>query len=83
MKYNLTINEQKNYSLFNDENFIKKILKNIPLEMDEFLNEIKDLKIFPVFVSDNFFKIKNKNIHFIGDAFLLFHHHLLKVHLNQ
>ena len=72
MKYNLSMNEQKNHSLFNDENFIKKILDNVPLEMREFLNEIKELKIFPVFVSDNFFKIKNNNIHFIGDAFFAF-----------
>ena len=72
MKYNLSMNEQKNHSLFNDENFIKKILDNVPLEMREFLNEIKQLKIFPVFVSNNFFKIKNDNIHFIGDAFFAF-----------
>ena len=72
MKYNLSSNEQKNYSLFSDENFIKKILDNVPLEMKEFLDEIKELKIFPVFVSDNFFKTKNNNIHFIGDAFFAF-----------
>ena len=38
----------------------------------KFLNEIKDLKIFPIFVSDNFFKIEKNNIHFIGDAFFAF-----------
>ena len=72
MKYNLSPNEQKNYSLFNDENFIKRILDNIPSEIKEFLKEIKELKIFPVFVSDSFFKTKNNNIHFIGDAFFAF-----------
>ncbi len=72
MKYNLSTNEQKNYSLFNDENFIKRILANFPIEMKKFLVEIKELKIFPVFVSDNFFKTKNNNIHFIGDAFFAF-----------
>ena len=72
MKYNLSINEQKNYSLFSDENFVKGILDNIPSEMKEFLNEVKELKIFPVFVSDDFFKIKNNNIQFIGDAFFAF-----------
>ena len=72
MKYNLSINEQKNYSLFNDNDFIKKILDNVPLEMMKFLDEIRELKIFPVFVSDDFFKIKNNNIHFIGDAFFSF-----------
>ena len=40
--------------------------------MREFLDGIKELKIFPVFVSDNFFKVENKNIHFIGDAFFSF-----------
>jgi len=72
MKYNLSINEQKNYSLFSDENFVKGILDNIPSEMKEFLNEVKELKIFPVFVSDDFFKTKNNNIQFIGDAFFAF-----------
>ncbi len=72
MKYNLSKNEIKNYSLFDDINFIKKIYNNVPLEIKEFLDETKDLKIFPVFVSDNFLKIKNNNIHFIGDAFFAF-----------
>ena len=72
MKYNLSSNEQKNYSLFNDENFIKEIVNNVPLEMKKFLYGIKELKIFPVFVSNNFFKTKNNNIHFIGDAFFAF-----------
>ena len=72
MKYNLSLNEQKNHSLFSDENFIKKILDSVPLEIKKFLNEIKELKIFPVFVSKNYFKSKNNNIHFIGDAFFAF-----------
>ena len=72
IKYNLSLNEQKNYSLFSDENFVKKILENVPLEMKQFLGEVKELKIFPVFISKNFFKSKNNNIHFIGDAFFAF-----------
>ena len=72
MKYNLSSHEQKNYSLFSDENFIKEILNNVPLEVKKFLDGIKELKIFPVFVSNNFFKTKNNNIHFIGDAFFTF-----------
>ena len=72
IKYNLSSNEQKNYSLFSDENFIKEVFNNFPLEMKKFLDGIKELKIFPVFVSNNFFKTKNNNIHFIGDAFFAF-----------
>ena len=72
MKYNLSINEQKNYSLFNDKNYIKKILNIAPLEMKEFFSKIEQLKVFPIFVSKNFFKAKNHNIQFIGDAFFAF-----------
>jgi len=72
MKYNLSYNEQNNNSLFNDESFAKKILDNFPPEMNKFIDKIKELKIFPVFVSDKFFKIKNNNIHLVGDAFFAF-----------
>tara|TARA_A100000164_G_scaffold140795_1_gene125166 strand:+ start:1996 stop:3135 length:1140 start_codon:yes stop_codon:yes gene_type:complete len=72
MKYELALEEQKNYSLFSESFFIEKVLKKVPKENKEFFNEIKELKIFPVFVSSNFFKINNDNIHFIGDAFFAF-----------
>ena len=72
MKYQLTAEEQKNYSLFSENSFIKKILEKIPLRNKEFLDNIKELKIFPIFVSDNFYKIQNNNIHLIGDAFFAF-----------
>jgi len=72
MKYNLSINDQKNYSLFNDNDFIKKILGSIPKKSQKFFDEIEELKIFPVFVSDNFFKVEGHNIHLIGDAFFAF-----------
>ena len=72
MKYNLSINEQKNYSLFNNDDFVEKVLESIPKESKKFIDEIKGLKIFPIFVSDDFFKIKNDKIHLIGDAFFAF-----------
>ncbi len=72
MKYKLSVEEQKNYSLFNDKFFIQKILGNIPSENKEFFKNLKELKIFPVFVSDNFFEVTNKNINLIGDAFFAF-----------
>ena len=46
MKYKLSDEELKNYSLFNDNAFIKKVLKNIPQESKKFFDEIKQLKIF-------------------------------------
>jgi salicylate hydroxylase len=72
MKYPLSKEEQKNYLLFSDNSFIKKILEKIPLKNKDFLNDLKELKIFPVFVSDNFYKLQNNNIHLIGDAFFAF-----------
>jgi len=69
MKYKLSIEDKKNYSLFSDNTFIEKVLQKIHIKKKNFL---KDLKIFPVFVSDNFHKLKNDNIHFIGDAFFAF-----------
>ena len=72
MKYQLSVEEQKNYSLFSDNSFIKKVLEKIPLRNKKFMDNLKELKIFPVFVSDNFYKFQNDNIHLIGDAFFAF-----------
>ncbi len=72
MKYQLSIEEQKNYSLFSDNSFIKKVLEKFPSRNKSFLKDLKELKIFPVFVSENFYKLQNNNIHFIGDAFFAF-----------
>ena len=72
MKYQLSVEEQKNYSLFSDSSFIKKVLEKFPSRNKSFLKDLKELKIFPVFVSENFYKLQNNNIHFIGDAFFAF-----------
>ena len=72
MKYELTLEQQKNYSLFKENSFIRKVLEKVPKENKEFFDKIKELKIFPVFVSKDFFKTKNDNINFIGDAFFAF-----------
>ncbi len=72
MKYKLSTEEQKNYFLSNDNFFVKKVLKKIPLENKEFFENLEELKVYPVFVSDNFYKIQNNNIHLIGDAFFAF-----------
>ena len=69
MKYKLSTEDQKNYSLFSDNLFIEKVLQKIHIEKKDFL---KDLKIFPVFVSNNFHKLQSNNVHLIGDAFFAF-----------
>ena len=72
MKYELTLEQQKNYSLFKENYFIRKVLEKVPKENKEFFDKIKELKIFPVFVSKDFFKTNDENINFIGDAFFAF-----------
>ena len=72
MKYELTLEQQKNYSLFIENSFIRKVLEKVPKENKEFFDKIKELKIFPVFVSKDFFKTNDDNINFIGDAFFAF-----------
>ena len=72
MKYHLSEEDQKNYSLFSDNTFIKNVLQKIPLENKDFLEDLKELKIFPVFISDNFHKLQSNNVHLIGDAFFAF-----------
>ncbi len=72
MKFKLSKDEQKNYSLFDDDIFIKKILERVPHIKKKFFDSIDDLKIYPVFISRNFFRAKSNNIHLIGDAFFAF-----------
>ncbi len=72
MKYHLKSEELKNYSLFNDNFFIEKVLKRVPKNAKEILDKIKDVRIFPIFVSKDFYKFQNDNIHIIGDAFFAF-----------
>ena len=72
MKHKLSDKEKKNHLLFTENFFIKKILKKISLKNIDFVDNLKELKIFPVFVSDNFCKLQNNKIHLIGDAFFAF-----------
>ena len=72
IKYHLSKEQQKNTSLFSEQSFIKKVLEKIPLGNQDLINDLKNLKIFPVFVSDKFYKIQINNIHLIGDAFFAF-----------
>ena len=72
MKHKLSLDDQRNYRLFKDNFFIKKVLKKIFPKHENFIDSLKQLKIFPVFVSDDFYKLENNNIHLIGDAFFAF-----------
>ena len=72
MKYKMSSEDQKNYSLFTKDTFIKNILEKIPPTVKDIANNLEAIRIFPVFVSDNYYKLQTKNIHLIGDAFFAF-----------
>ncbi len=72
MKFKPSRDEQKDFSLFKDDNFIRKILEKVPHLNKKFFDSVNDLKIYPVFVSHDFFEVNNNNIHLIGDAFFAF-----------
>ena len=72
MKHKMSSEDQKNYSLFTKDTFIKNILEKIPPTVKDIANNLEAIRIFPVFVSDNYYKLQNKNIHLIGDAFFAF-----------
>ena len=70
LRKNLSENEIKNSSLFKDENFISSILLDLSHQMDQnILNNLKDIKCFPIFTSEEIYHPKQKNIFLIGDAF--------------
>ena len=72
MKFKLSKDEQKDFSLFKNDNFISKILEKVPHLNKEFFDSVNELKIYPIFVSHDFFEVNNNNIHIIGDAFFAF-----------
>ena len=72
MKYQLKAKELDNYSLFKEETFIKGIKDKIQKEFSiNILENINNIKCFPVFVSKGYLK-PSKNIFLLGDAFFAF-----------
>ena len=73
LRKNLSKDQLKNYSLFDDKNFLSSILFNLSNQIDpNILNNLKNIKCFPIFVSEEIYKPKQKNIFLIGDAFFTF-----------
>jgi salicylate hydroxylase len=72
LKYKLTANELDNYGLFKDEGFIQNIKDKLQNKISSnILDNLNNLKCFPVFVSKGYLKPGN-NIFLIGDAFFAF-----------
>ena len=42
MKYELTLEQQKNYSLFKENSFIRKVLEKVPKENKEFFDKFRN-----------------------------------------
>ena len=73
LRKNLTKKEIDNHSLFKDESFVSSILSKMSDQMDKnIMDNLKNIKCFPVFVSKKIYHPKNKNIFIIGDAFFAF-----------
>ena len=73
LRKNLVQEELDNYSLFEDKTFVSSIISEISKQMEpKILNNLKDIKCFPVFVSKETYLPKNKAIFLIGDAFFTF-----------
>ena len=70
LRKNLSEDEIKNSSLFKDEDFISSILLDLSHQIDQdILNNLKNIKCFPIFTSEEIYHPKQKNIFLIGDAF--------------
>ena len=73
LRKKLTHPEINNFSLFEDKKFISSILSEISKQIKpEKLKNLKDIKCFPIFVSEKIYNSENKNIFLLGDAFFTF-----------
>ena len=73
LRKNLSEDQLEDYSLFDDKNFLSSILSNLSNQIDQnILNNLKNIKCFPIFTNQEIYKPKQKNIFLIGDAFFTF-----------
>ena len=73
LRKSLNSQELADYSLFDSKDFVSSALLEISKQIDSnIIENLKDVKCFPVFVSTEIFQPKNKNIFLIGDAFFTF-----------
>ena len=72
LRYKLTPNELENYNLFKEEAFIRGVKDKLQYKISTtILDNINNIKCFPVFVSKGFVKPRG-NIFLVGDAFFAF-----------
>jgi salicylate hydroxylase len=70
---NLNSQQLANYNLFDGKEFISSALLKISRQIDSnIIENLKDIKCFPIFTSTEISQPKNKNIYIVGDAFFTF-----------
>ena len=73
LRKNLTNSQLQNYSLFSENSFIFSILSELSDQIDQNIVEnINNIKCFPIFISKEIYDQQHKNIFLIGDAFFAF-----------
>jgi salicylate hydroxylase len=72
LKHKLTANQLDNYSLFKEETFFQGIKEKLQNKISPIIiDNLNNIKFFPVFISKGFLKPGN-NIFLVGDAFFAF-----------
>ena len=73
LRKNLSSQELADHSLFSSKEFVSSVLLEISKQIDNnIIENLKDIKCFPIFVSTKISQPKKKNIFLIGDAFFAF-----------
>ena len=73
LRKKLNSEELADYSLFDSKEFISSALLEISKQVDSnIIENLKDIKCFPIFSSTEISQPKNKNNYIIGDAFFAF-----------
>ena len=70
LRKRLSARELSDYSLFESKDFASSIISEISKQVStETINNLKNIKCFPIFVSSDVYEPKNKDTFLIGDAF--------------
>ncbi|MDA9177762.1 FAD-dependent monooxygenase [Candidatus Pelagibacter sp.] len=73
LRKSLNIQQLADYNLFNSKEFVSSILFEISKQIDaNIIENLREIKCFPIFVSTEIPQPKNKNTLLIGDAFFAF-----------
>ena len=73
LRKSLNIQELADYNLFNSKEFVSSALLEALKQIDaSIIENLKEIKCFPIFVSTEISQPKNKNTFLIGDAFFAF-----------